>query len=406
MSARTRRPTWLWPAAAIAIVVVLAVRGRHLVAGVLFAIALIFALFVVGVLLWMLVSMALPGRSWTADDPRDAVRTALDWVRSSARGVRVAVGQAPWRGPQAVVNRVAGRVGRRVAELPSGPAAYPYLRIALSPSTEAELDAWMPIEDVARIWARAYAEATASTTRTDDTVTVVVAVDPATPRGRALIGAGFRAPDDAGAVALARWPLRGPRGAPGPGLDGHTAMRLDRPRPDASETDRQPDQDSRPGTDGTLHLSLTSLDRDGTIRLPSAGPRPVATGDTTVRRGPYDAGRGAAKVAAPPALLLVRINTATGQPAREDPLVATAPRATIGRAADRDLRIPGSHVSRVHAELRHNGGWAITDQHSQGGTFVNGTRIPPELPHPLRNGDTVEFARPRGGEPRTLYRVE
>ena len=60
---------------------------------------------------------------------------------------------------------------------------------------------------------------------------------------------------------------------------------------------------------------------------------------------------------------------------------------TIGRMGENDLRIPDSHVSRMHAEIIREGAhFRIIDRKSKSGTFVNGERI---LSHTLQHGDRI-----------------
>jgi len=55
-----------------------------------------------------------------------------------------------------------------------------------------------------------------------------------------------------------------------------------------------------------------------------------------------------------------------------------------------------SNVSRRHASIQAQGGqFVIVDNGSSNGTFVNGVRIPPQTPHPLRPGDEVQVGMTR-----------
>lgn len=61
----------------------------------------------------------------------------------------------------------------------------------------------------------------------------------------------------------------------------------------------------------------------------------------------------------------------------------------------------GSGVSRRHATLRfNNGAWTLTDLNSTNGTYVDGNRIAPNLPTPLREGARLRF----GGVDATFVR--
>jgi len=65
---------------------------------------------------------------------------------------------------------------------------------------------------------------------------------------------------------------------------------------------------------------------------------------------------------------------------------------TIGRSQDCDLVLPDTHASRRHAELRRFGNqWLLTDLGSNNGTFVAGTRLPPDEPCPLLPGVLVRI---------------
>jgi len=63
---------------------------------------------------------------------------------------------------------------------------------------------------------------------------------------------------------------------------------------------------------------------------------------------------------------------------------------TIGRDRNNDLTLTSPTVSREHAllELRE-GRWFIEDRGSYNGTFLNGTRVQPGTPLPLRHADRI-----------------
>lgn len=52
------------------------------------------------------------------------------------------------------------------------------------------------------------------------------------------------------------------------------------------------------------------------------------------------------------------------------------------------------YVSGRHAQLHydHDQGWTVIDKNSSNGTFVNGSRLAPETPIAISNGDTLTLA--------------
>ncbi len=65
-------------------------------------------------------------------------------------------------------------------------------------------------------------------------------------------------------------------------------------------------------------------------------------------------------------------------------------RTTLGRSRDADIFIPDQWLSRMHAEIRlDGGGLTIADLGSKNGTLVNGTRI--QGTTPLRRGDQIKL---------------
>ena len=68
--------------------------------------------------------------------------------------------------------------------------------------------------------------------------------------------------------------------------------------------------------------------------------------------------------------------------------VALEPEAGVvrlGRAADNDLAVNNQRVSRYHAQLRWvDSAWLVYDLDSTNGTFVDGERVVPSSPRPLR----------------------
>ena len=63
---------------------------------------------------------------------------------------------------------------------------------------------------------------------------------------------------------------------------------------------------------------------------------------------------------------------------------------TIGRDDSNDLTFTSATVSRDHAALRvTDGRWYVEDRGSFNGTFLNGTRVQPGTPLPLRHADRI-----------------
>ena len=76
------------------------------------------------------------------------------------------------------------------------------------------------------------------------------------------------------------------------------------------------------------------------------------------------------------------------------PVDASAP-LEIGRGTSNP--IPGvvahGNISRLHARIERTGaGLSVTDLHSTNGTFLNGRRLPPNVPTMAQPGDLIRFA--------------
>ena len=68
----------------------------------------------------------------------------------------------------------------------------------------------------------------------------------------------------------------------------------------------------------------------------------------------------------------------------------------IGRREGNDLQLPGSEVSRDHAEIVQRGDdYAVVDRGSRYGTFVNGTPVTDQI---LKPGDRIRLGRGGGAE--------
>ncbi len=65
---------------------------------------------------------------------------------------------------------------------------------------------------------------------------------------------------------------------------------------------------------------------------------------------------------------------------------------TIGRAPSNKVTISDGQVSGRHAEVRPEGaGYVLVDVGSTNGTLLNGAKIPPQAPQPLRDGDMINI---------------
>jgi FHA domain len=63
---------------------------------------------------------------------------------------------------------------------------------------------------------------------------------------------------------------------------------------------------------------------------------------------------------------------------------------TIGRDPANDLTFTSNKVSREHAGISfRDGRWYLEDRGSYNGTFLNGTRLQPGVPLPLRHADRI-----------------
>jgi len=95
----------------------------------------------------------------------------------------------------------------------------------------------------------------------------------------------------------------------------------------------------------------------------------------------------AAPAPSPPAADRLKLVLSNGQ---EHPLERGV--INIGRAANNQLVVNDSRVSRCHAEIRSDArGMVIIDQGSSNGTFLNGQRLTPHTPYPLQPGAQIRL---------------
>jgi pSer/pThr/pTyr-binding forkhead associated (FHA) protein len=65
---------------------------------------------------------------------------------------------------------------------------------------------------------------------------------------------------------------------------------------------------------------------------------------------------------------------------------------SIGRGTNNDLVMESSAVSREHAAVKfQDGRWFLEDRGSFNGTYLNGTRVVPGTPLPLRHADRISI---------------
>jgi serine phosphatase RsbU (regulator of sigma subunit) len=92
----------------------------------------------------------------------------------------------------------------------------------------------------------------------------------------------------------------------------------------------------------------------------------------------------------------MKLEVIDGQGRRQVELPAEADVFRIGRREGNDLQLPGSEVSRDHAELvRRGDDWVLVDRGSRYGTFVNGAQITEQV---LKPGDRARLGRGGGAE--------
>ena len=69
-----------------------------------------------------------------------------------------------------------------------------------------------------------------------------------------------------------------------------------------------------------------------------------------------------------------------------------SPVLTLGQGSQNDIVLGDDSVSTTHARFEYaSGGWLITDLGSTNGTYLEGTRLAPNVPTPLPYGSQVRF---------------
>ena len=92
--------------------------------------------------------------------------------------------------------------------------------------------------------------------------------------------------------------------------------------------------------------------------------------------------------------MAVTVSVCLGAPERARTLSFDAPRVVIGRGAGCDVRLPDPSVSQHHATIRlENGHYAVVDEGSTNGTYVNGERLPSRGRRKLKRETRIRAGR-------------
>jgi hypothetical protein len=79
-------------------------------------------------------------------------------------------------------------------------------------------------------------------------------------------------------------------------------------------------------------------------------------------------------------------------PRTGEEIAVRSPVLTLGQGSQNDVVLGDDSVSTTHARLEYaSGAWLITDLGSTNGTYLEGTRLPPNVPTPLPYGSQVRF---------------
>lgn len=156
------------------------------------------------------------------------------------------------------------------------------------------------------------------------------------------------------------------------------------------------DRRFRPVAEISVELVEDGRQRPGTVRaearfvgLSAAVQHEVEAaveGTRRLRLADLAAARGSRALAAPPEL---RLTDANGL---DFALEASLVVVRLGRAADNDIQVPSTAVSRYHSQLRCiDSSWLVYDLNSTNGTFVDEQRLQPELPKLVLPGSRLRL---------------
>ena len=79
-------------------------------------------------------------------------------------------------------------------------------------------------------------------------------------------------------------------------------------------------------------------------------------------------------------------------PRSGEEIAVRSPVLTLGQGSQNDIVLGDDSVSTTHARLEYaTGAWLITDLGSTNGTYLEGARLPPNVPTPLPYGSQLRF---------------
>ncbi|MBW3628092.1 MAG: FHA domain-containing protein [Gemmatimonadetes bacterium] len=79
-------------------------------------------------------------------------------------------------------------------------------------------------------------------------------------------------------------------------------------------------------------------------------------------------------------------------PRSGEEIAVRSPVLTLGQGSQNDVVLADDSVSTTHARLEYAAGaWLLTDLGSTNGTYVEGSRLPPNAPTPLPYGSQIRF---------------
>jgi pSer/pThr/pTyr-binding forkhead associated (FHA) protein len=93
-------------------------------------------------------------------------------------------------------------------------------------------------------------------------------------------------------------------------------------------------------------------------------------------------------------LTVVLLSSGADSDAAQPSLTFDGSRVVIGRGSACDVRLPDPSVSHRHATIRaKDGAYLLVDEKSSNGTFVDGERLAPNTPRPIKHGELFRVGR-------------